>query len=75
MAGEAAGHDPKEIMTTEINTAGITETAPLTAAVNAKTIVKSGQSGTKVMVLAVHKDAAGELIITTLSTRTTTRVI
>jgi len=64
MAGEAAGHDPKEIMTTETNTAGTTETAPLTAAVNAKTIVKSGQSGTKVMVLAVHKDAAGELIIT-----------
>jgi len=51
-------------MTTKINTAGIAETAPLTAAVNAETIVKAGPDQPKVMVLAVHTDAAGEIIIT-----------
>jgi hypothetical protein len=52
-------------MATEINTAGSpTTTAPLTAAVNAETIVKHGDETPKVMVLAVHKDAAGELQIT-----------
>ncbi len=51
-------------MTTEINLAGITATAPTTATEIAETNVNAGPAKPKVMVLAVFKDEAGALVIT-----------